>query len=151
MTRAVFQLHVPDGDEVPTPVEVTVTGEVDASNVREFTRSVQDVPGARPVILQLSSVKYLDSAGFAALDRLLAENAIVIVLSPDSFMYRVAKLMCMPIHDDVEAARRALRTAKARSLLRLFDGLTELLEELVVVVTGQEVTRGDDHARPASR
>ncbi len=108
MTRAVFQLHVPDGDDVPTPIEVTVTGEVDASNVREFTRMVSELPGERPLILQLSSVKYLDSAGFAALDRLLADNAIRIVLSPDSFMYRVATLMCMPIHDDAETARRAV-------------------------------------------
>jgi anti-sigma B factor antagonist len=107
LSRAVFQLHVPEGDDVPVPVEVTVTGEVDASNVREFTRSVSEQPGERPLILQLSSVKYLDSAGFAALDRLLAENAILIVLSPDSFMYRVATLMCMPIHNDVAAARRA--------------------------------------------
>jgi hypothetical protein len=52
-------------------------------------------------------VKYLDSAGFAALDRLLADKAIVIVLSPESFMYRVATLMCLPIHDDAETARRA--------------------------------------------
>jgi hypothetical protein len=51
-------------------------------------------------------VEYLDSAGFAALDRLLAKNAILIVLSPDSFTYRVATLMCMPIHYDAETARR---------------------------------------------
>jgi anti-sigma B factor antagonist len=109
VTRAVFALQTPDGDGAPTPSEVIVTGEVDASNVHEFTRSVQELPGARPVILQLSSVKYLDSAGFAALDRLLAEHAVVIVLSPDSFMYRVAELMCVPIHHDTETARRALR------------------------------------------
>jgi anti-sigma B factor antagonist len=106
----VFYLQSPGDPEdvgAPTPAEVTVTGEVDASNVAQFTRSVGDLPGVRPVILQLSSVKYLDSAGFAALDRLLAEKAIVIVLSPGSFMYRVATLMCMPIHDDAETARRA--------------------------------------------
>jgi hypothetical protein len=51
----------------------------------------------------------LDSAGFSALDRLLAEDEIVIVLAPDSFMYRVAELMCMPIHHDAKAARKALR------------------------------------------
>ena len=109
MTRAVFQLQTPDGRGAATPTEVIVTGEVDASNVQEFTQSVQELPGARPVILQLSSVKYLDSAGFAALDRLLEENAIVIVLSPDSFMYRVAELMCLPLHHDTEAARRMLQ------------------------------------------
>lgn len=109
MSRAVFHLQIPEGDGAPTPYEVTVTGEVDASNVVQFTRSVQDLPGARPVILELSNVKYLDSAGFAALDRLLAENAVVIVLSPSSLMYRVAELMCMPIHDDVGAARRVVQ------------------------------------------
>ena len=109
MTDAVFQLQTPEGAGALTPAEVIVTGEVDASNVRQFTQSVRELPGERPVILQLSSVKYLDSAGFAALDRLLAENAIVIVLSPDSFMYRVAELMCLPIHHDAETARRALR------------------------------------------
>jgi anti-sigma B factor antagonist len=108
VSRAVFHLHTAEGDGAPTPYEVTVSGEVDASNVVEFTRSVQELPGPRPVVLDLSDVKYLDSAGFAALDGLLAENAVVIVLSPDSFMYRVAELMCMPIHHDVGAARRAL-------------------------------------------
>jgi len=109
VTGAVFQLQTPDGAGALTPAEVIVTGEVDASNVQEFTRSVQELPGARPVILQLSSVQYLDSAGFAALDRLLEENAIVVVLSPDSFMYRVAELMCLPIHHDAATARRTLR------------------------------------------
>jgi len=109
MSRAVFHLQTQEGDGAPTPAEVIVTGEVDASNVQEFTRSVLELPGAQPFILQLSSVRYLDSAGFTALDRLLAENAIVMVLSPDSLMYKVAELMCMPIHHDVEAARRGLQ------------------------------------------
>jgi anti-sigma B factor antagonist len=110
MTRAVFQLQIPDGDTAAaTPAEVTVTGEIDVTNVDEFTRSVLAVPGPRPVILQLSPIKYLDSAGFAALDRLLEQGAIVLVLSPDSFMYRVAELMCLPLHHDAEAARRVLQ------------------------------------------
>ncbi|MDT7733916.1 MAG: anti-sigma factor antagonist, partial [Mycobacterium sp.] len=90
MSRAEFQLQTHRGGS--TPPEVVVTGEVDASNVVEFTRSVRELPGARPVILQLSRVRYLDSAGFSALDRLLSEDEIVIVLAPDSFMYRVAEL-----------------------------------------------------------
>jgi anti-sigma B factor antagonist len=110
MTRAVFQLQYPESNGASaTAAEVIVTGEIDVTNVDEFTRSVWDVPGPRPVILQLSGVKYLDSAGFAALDRLLERDAIVLVLSPDSFMYRVAELMCLPIHHDADAARRALQ------------------------------------------
>lgn len=106
MSRAEFELVVADAS---TPAEVTVTGEVDASNVHEFTRSVREISGERPLILQLSSVKYLDSAGFSALDRLLADDEIVIVLAPNSFMYRVAELMCMPIHHDADSARRAVQ------------------------------------------
>jgi anti-sigma B factor antagonist len=109
VSRAEFQLQVAANGDGLTPVEVTVTGEVDASNVGAFARSVQELPGVRPVILQLSSIRYLDSAGFAALDRLLAEDAILVVLAPNSFMYRVAELMCMPIHHDVEAARLVLQ------------------------------------------
>jgi len=117
MTRAVFQLQNPDNGTAPTTAaEVTVTGEIDVTNVDEFTRSVLDVPGPRPIILQLSGVKYLDSAGFAALDRLLEQNAIVLVLSPDSFMYRVAEIMCLPIHHDTERARRALQEKQAGGL-----------------------------------
>ncbi|WIM87235.1 STAS domain-containing protein [Candidatus Mycobacterium wuenschmannii] len=106
MSRAEFQLEMAAGDGL---TEVTVKGEVDASNIVEFNRSVRDLPGDRPVVLQLSSVKYLDSAGFSALDRLLADDEILIVLAPNSFMYRVAELMCMPIHHDTKAARKALR------------------------------------------
>jgi anti-sigma B factor antagonist len=108
MSRAEFQLQTLKDHGASVPAEVALTGEVDASNVVEFTQSVRELSGARPIILQLSDVKYLDSAGFSALDRLLADEQIVIVLAPDSFMYRVAELMCMPIHHDATAARKAL-------------------------------------------
>jgi anti-sigma B factor antagonist len=109
VTRAVFQLQSHEsGTAAATPAEVAVTGEVDVTNVEEFTRSVLAVPGTRPIILDLSGLKYLDSAGFAALDRLLAQNAIVVVLSPESLVYKAAELMCLPVHHDVETARRAL-------------------------------------------
>ena len=109
MSRAEFQLQTALES---TPIEVTVTGEVDASNVVQFNRSVRDLPGERPMILHLSKTKYLDSAGFSTLDRLLADHEVVIVLAPNSFMYRVAELMCMPIHHDAKAARRALRSGE---------------------------------------
>lgn len=105
MRRAEFEMHTAVDSR---PVEVTLTGEVDASNVVGFDQSVREIPGGRPIILDLSSAKYLDSAGFSALDKLLADNEIVIVLAPTSFMFRVAELMCLPIHHDVEAARHVL-------------------------------------------
>jgi anti-sigma B factor antagonist len=105
MTHAVFELQSPENG---TPTEVTVTGEVDVTNVDEFIESVLAVPGKRPIILHLSGLRYLDSAGFAALDRLLARGDVVVVLSPDSIMHRAAELMCLPFHHDAEAARQLI-------------------------------------------
>ena len=120
-----------------------MTGEVDVTNVEEFTHSVlaRAGPAARHSSAERAQIP--DSAGFAALDRLLEQNAIVLVLSPDSFMYRVAELMCLPIHHDPETARRRAAGAVDREL-SLFDGLAELFEELVVVVTGHQVAGRDD-------
>ena len=42
MSRAEFELQAAPE---PTPVEVTVTGEVDASNVVDFDRSLRELPG----------------------------------------------------------------------------------------------------------
>lgn len=103
MTRTVFRL------ETQETGLVAVTGEVDVTNVEEFTQSVLAVPGPRPVILQLSRLEYLDSAGFAALDSLLAQGVIVVVLSPKSLVHKAAELMGLPFHDDAETARRVLQ------------------------------------------
>ncbi|OBI47442.1 hypothetical protein A5707_19350 [Mycobacterium kyorinense] len=100
MTRSVFELA--DG-----PREFAVTGEIDASNADDFAKSVGALSD-EPVILDLSGLRYLDSAGFAALDRLLAAGAVVVVVSPDSVVYKAAQLMALPFHPDVETARRAL-------------------------------------------
>ena len=105
MSRAVFELLNPENG---TPAEVTFTGEFDVTNVEEFTQSVLAVPVNRPIILELSGLRYLDSAGFAALDRLLAQGAVVVVLTPKSIMHRAAELMCLPFHHDTEAARQLL-------------------------------------------
>ncbi len=107
---AIFQLHNPATDAASTAASlVSVTGEVDVTNVNEFTRSVLAVSDNRPIILQLSGLRYLDSAGFAAVDRLLADGAIVVVLSPDSLVHRAAELMCLPFHHDTETARQLLQ------------------------------------------
>ncbi|MBV8862415.1 MAG: STAS domain-containing protein [Mycobacterium sp.] len=107
---AVFQLHNPDIDRASTAASlVAVTGEVDVTNVGEFTRSVLAVSHNRPIILQLSGLRYLDSAGFAAVDRLLAAGAVVVVLSPDSPVHKAAALMCLPFHHDTETARQLLQ------------------------------------------
>jgi hypothetical protein len=49
-----------------------------------------------------------------------------------------------PIHDDSVSTLRYWM-ARAEPLLGVLDGLAELLQQLVVVVGGQQVTRRDDH------
>ncbi|UQX11935.1 hypothetical protein [Candidatus Mycobacterium methanotrophicum] len=77
--------------------------------MRSAVALVLTSPGARPAIPELSEVKYLGSAAFAALDPLLEQDTIVLVLSPDSFIYRVAEPMELPMHHDAESARRVLQ------------------------------------------
>jgi anti-anti-sigma factor len=102
-----FQLHTAATDSTLAADVVVVTGEVDAGNVAEFTQAVGDLPGPRPLIVDLSTVRYFDSAGFAALDRMLAERAIVLVIAPHGVVSRAAKLICMPAYDNADAARAA--------------------------------------------
>jgi anti-sigma B factor antagonist len=109
VSRAQFELHTSPTNGDPTATEVTVIGEVDASNVADFTQALQELPGPRPLILHLSQVRYIDSAGFAALDPQLADKTILLVMTPDSLMYRAAELMCMPVHRSADDARRALK------------------------------------------
>jgi anti-anti-sigma regulatory factor len=106
VTRAVFNLEKPASNGGPGTA--IVSGEVDATNADDFAQSVLALPGPRPVILELSRLGYLDSAGFAALDRLLAEDAVVIVIAPESRVHKAAALMALPFHHDTDAARRSI-------------------------------------------
>ncbi len=90
-----------------TRTTVTATGEIDVTNAADFIRSVEDIPAPRPLIVDLSNLHYLDSAGFAALDQLLGRRAIVIVLDPDSPVRAAAALMGLPCHHSVDAAATA--------------------------------------------
>lgn len=108
MPDSQFQLRTATLDGAPPAIEVTVTGEVDAACAGQFTRAVQALPGPRPLVVNLSSAFYFDSAGFAALDRLLADTTIVLVVEPTSALFAATQLMCMPAHHSCAAARKAL-------------------------------------------
>lgn len=103
-----FQLDTAATNRTLAADVVVVTGEVDADNVAEFAQAVDDLPGPRPLIVDLSTVRYFDSAGFAALDRMLAERAIILVIAPHGVLCKAAKLVCMPAYDNADAARAAL-------------------------------------------
>lgn len=105
MTRARYDVTGRDDDGRTI---AAVSGELDASNVAEFTASVDELPGRRPVILDFTDLHYLDSAGFAALDTLLGRAAVAVVIPPASPLRKAADLMGLPHHDSVPAALDAL-------------------------------------------
>lgn len=90
-----------------THTTVAVGGEIDVTNAAEFVRTVDGIEAARPLVVDLGGLGYLDSAGFAALDDLLARRAVVVVLAPDSPIHAAAMLMGLPCHDTVQAATAA--------------------------------------------
>jgi anti-anti-sigma factor len=106
MTAASYALHVVTGD---APVVVAVTGELDMTNVSDFVRSMEDVSVARPVVLDLSELGYVDSAGLATLDRLTGTNSAVVVIPRSSPLSRAAELMDLPRHDTLEEAISAAK------------------------------------------
>jgi len=90
-------------------VLVELAGEVDVTSARAFTEAVANAAGRAPIVLDLTNVKYLDSAGFAALDGLLGERRIAVVLAPHAPTRGAATLVGLPFHDTVDGAVAALR------------------------------------------
>lgn len=105
MTPDAFTLAIGQPDRPGLPPVVEVTGEIDTLSAGEFLMAVETVPGPRPLILDLSRLDYVDSAGFAALDELLGHGAAVIVLGVASPVRSAAELMGVPCHDTVTAAQ----------------------------------------------
>jgi anti-sigma B factor antagonist len=108
MTEAVFTLQLadtPDG----APSVVTVSGEIDVTNTEDFADSISGLAADRPLVLDLSPLRYLDSAGFAALDRLLGKRNVVIVIAQESPVHRAALVMELPFHTCTDSALAAVR------------------------------------------
>lgn len=72
---------------------------------------VQGNPAAPALVVDLSRTGYLDSAGFAVLDHLLAKAALAVVVTPGSVLRTAAELMSIPIYDTIEQAGASLRSA----------------------------------------
>ena len=92
-----------DGDG--HPLVVAVHGEIDTTNASRFYQDVRELLSSRPVVMDLSRTDFFDSAAFAALDRLLAEGPLGVVMSPDSLLRKAAVILRVPVHDDVDSAR----------------------------------------------
>ena len=103
MTEPSFTVSVTRTADGPTVA--TVTGDVDATNASDFLRAVEAVEGERPIVVDLSPMRYFDSAGFAALDSLLSTQSVIVVVDPASPIRRAAMLMGVPFHDTIASTR----------------------------------------------
>lgn len=110
MTKPDFTLTTRQVDVVARPpvTVVDATGEVDSTNAATFELALRQVEGPRPLVTDLSRLDYIDSAGFAALDRLLADETLTIVLDGHSPIHAAAKLMNLPSYESVAAALAAV-------------------------------------------
>jgi anti-sigma B factor antagonist len=93
----------------PVPA-VQIHGDVDATNAADLSSALREL-ASPALIIDLSLVDYLDSAGFAMIDRLLDEAQVAVVISPDSVMRPAAELINLPFHDSLADARRSMESA----------------------------------------
>jgi anti-anti-sigma factor len=99
----------------------TISGEVDISNIEQVTAALTDLPPhPHGVVVDLRPTTYLDSSGIALLHDLAVRlrqqsQRLVILCPPDAIPRRILELTAMsshaPIHDELGAAIRALRTS----------------------------------------
>lgn len=104
MAPARFQLV--ETESGPQTV-VQLHGEIDSTNAAAFERALTDGIASGSLLLDLTPVRYIESAGFEVLDRVLQTGELSIVISPGCLVRRVATLMGVPFHDTVDQARLA--------------------------------------------
>jgi len=104
-------VELPEGSGATVPA-VQVRGEVDAASATDLSHAVREL-ASPSLIIDLSLVDYLDSAGFAMIDRLLDEIQAVVVISPDSVIRPAAEIINLPFHDSLTEARKSMEHALA--------------------------------------
>lgn len=91
---------------------VQVRGEIDVTNADRLHEEIS-VMAAAGLVVDLSSVGYFDSAGFAVLDRLISRSPVAVVVPPRGVVRTAMSLLNLPFHDSVDGALASL-TAGSR-------------------------------------
>ena len=101
-------LHELHFDESAEHVVARLTGEVDSSNASSVEESMREHSTGRRLVLDLSDLRYLDSAGIAMIDALRRTCDLRLVLPPRSIVTRALTMtgvdQLVPVHDSVAAA-----------------------------------------------
>ncbi|MGH8910466.1 MAG: STAS domain-containing protein [Egibacteraceae bacterium] len=85
-------------------VEVVVAGEVDLANVARFRDTLTSAaPNGETVVVDLTDVAYLDSAGIAVLYELVQYHRLELIIGPGCLVTTVLKVCgltnAVPVHD----------------------------------------------------
>jgi anti-anti-sigma factor len=97
---------------------VTVTGEIDLSNVAGLRRAVEEATAGRSVVVDLRAVTYIDSAGIYAIDRAAAwlaerDRRMRVVAPPEShagWAFKVAGFTGDLVSPSLQEALRGVGT-----------------------------------------
>lgn len=85
-------LHQLSFDEHGEWIVATLAGDVDQANVAEIKTGLQDRAGNRPLIVDLTETRYLDSAGIAMLESVRRDAPLAIVAATHSIPRRVLQI-----------------------------------------------------------
>lgn len=91
--------------EVPV---LRLSGEIDTTNAHELEALLDGRGASGGLVLDLTPVRYCDSAAFAVLDRLVGGGQVAVALGPGNPVRRAASIMGLALHDTVELAARSL-------------------------------------------
>jgi anti-anti-sigma factor len=95
-------------DECLRAVIARVHGDIDSSNAADIMTPLADEAPSQTLVIDLSDVQYIDSAGMAALDGLRAKTQLYIIAPRSSI------------------ARRALQIVGLDQLVPVFERLEEI-------------------------
>lgn len=109
MSFELAPLPSPPGEGQVIPV-VQVRGDIDVTNADGLREALTDLIGVG-LVVDLSTVGYFDSAGFAVLDGLLSQAPVAVVVAPGSVVRTAMSLMNLPFHETVDTARASLLPA----------------------------------------
>lgn len=103
-----FELRALSGEKDLVVPAVEVRGEVDASNVADFS-SALSAYASPALIIDLSPAMYFDSAGFAMIDQLLHDASVAVVIAPGSALRTAAEIVSLPFYDTIDEAVAGIR------------------------------------------
>jgi anti-anti-sigma factor len=105
-------------DEEPARTIVTIRGEIDLSNAADLAKALGEAADrGEPVVIDAGELTFIDSAGFAAIQRLIERATVQLVVPPGCATARgfgISGLAeVVPMFDSLDDARRSGDTGAA--------------------------------------